>query len=174
MSPIEQKKFQEIDNILYTDNDCYLTTSYIVMVGIAEHAMEGVANVTELVLDNNIRYICDKAFNNSSLLKSVTLPANSEIGRMAFANGKDLESVSLGGLSVISTQAFYNTNIKNIDIPNSVTSIGDWAFKGCSNLKSITIPNSVTSIGNYAFDGCSSLNEIIIPRLERHKKAMKG
>ena len=160
MSPIEQKKFQEIDNILYTDNDCYLTTSYIVMVGIAENAMEGVANVTELVLDNNIRYICDKAFNNSSLLKSVTLPANSEIGRMAFANGKDLESVSLGGLSIISTQAFYNTNIKNIDIPNSVIEVGDGAFANCSNLQTVIFTgatnNSVT-IKAGAFADCPAL-----------------
>ncbi len=163
MSPIEQKKFQEIGKMLYTDNDCYLTTSYIVMVGIAENAMENVSNVTELVLDDNIRYICDKAFNNSSLLKSVTLPANSEIGRMAFANGKDLESVSLGGLSTISTQAFYNTNIKNIDIPNSVIEVGDGAFANCSNLQTVNFTgatnNSVT-IKAGAFADCPALTSV--------------
>ena len=42
-------------------------------------------------------------------------------------------------------------------IPTSVTSIGDWAFYGCSSLTSITIPNSVTSIRNGAFQHCSSL-----------------
>ena len=47
-------------------------------------------------------------------------------------------------------------------IPNSVTSIGDWAFNGCG-LTSITIPNSVTSIGDFAFDGCSGLSSITIP-----------
>lgn len=163
MTPIEQKVFQKIDKMLYTDNDCYLTTSYIVMVGIAENAMENVSNVTELVLDDNIRYICDKAFNNSSLLKSVTLPANSEIGRMAFANGKDLESVSLGGLSTISTQAFYNTNIKNIDIPNSVIEVGDGAFANCSNLQTVTFTgatnNSVT-IKAGAFADCPALTSV--------------
>ncbi len=50
-----------------------------------------------------------------------------------------------------------------ITIPNSVTSIGDFAFTGCVNLTSITIPNSVTSIGWYAFYGCSSLTSITIP-----------
>jgi hypothetical protein len=41
---------------------------------------------------------------------------------------------------------------KNTTIPNSVTSIGSYAFYGCSGLTSVTIPNSVTSIGNWAFD----------------------
>ncbi len=52
---------------------------------------------------------------------------------------------------------------KNTVIPNSVTSIGNYAFSGCSGLTSITIPNSVTSIGNTAFQGCSGLTSITIP-----------
>ena len=50
-----------------------------------------------------------------------------------------------------------------ISIPDSVTSIGNWAFSGCSSLTSITIPHSVTSIESYAFSGCSSLTNITIP-----------
>ena len=52
------------------------------------------------------------------------------------------------------------SNLKSINIPNSVTSIGNFAFSGCSGLTSVTIPNSVTSIGNYAFDGCNRLTSI--------------
>ena len=48
-------------------------------------------------------------------------------------------------------------------IPNSVTSIGSYAFIGCSGLTSVTIPNSVTSIGNYAFQDCSGLISVTIP-----------
>ena len=48
-------------------------------------------------------------------------------------------------------------------IPNSVTSIGNYAFRGCSGLSSVTIPNSVTSIGNYAFYNCTGLTSVTIP-----------
>ena len=50
-----------------------------------------------------------------------------------------------------------------ISIPNSVTSIGNAAFRDCSGLTSIAIPNSVTSIGNNVFNGCHSLTNVTIP-----------
>ena len=54
-------------------------------------------------------------------------------------------------------------NLNNIKLPNSITTIGDNAFYGCSSLTSITIPNSVTSIGRQAFYLCSSLTNVTIP-----------
>ena len=55
-----------------------------------------------------------------------------------------------------------NGSIKSITIGNGVTSIGDYAFCGCTSLTSVTIPDSVTSIGNQAFSGCG-FTSITIP-----------
>ena len=55
------------------------------------------------------------------------------------------------------------TGLTSVTIPNSVTSIDSWAFDGCTRLTSITIPNSVTSIGSSAFSGCTGLTSITIP-----------
>ena len=54
-------------------------------------------------------------------------------------------------------------DIKKIVIPESVTSIGAYAFYYCNSLTSVTIPNSVTSIGKRAFDSCNSLTSVVIP-----------
>ena len=67
-------------------------------------------------------------------------------------------------VTTIGDYAFHNAQgIKNIVIPNSVTSIGNEAFSYCTNLESVTIGNSVTSIGSGAFQSCSSLTSITIP-----------
>ena len=55
------------------------------------------------------------------------------------------------------------SGLTSLTISNSITSIVDYAFAGCSSLTSITIPNSVTSIGTEAFSGCSSLTSVTIP-----------
>jgi len=77
----------------------------------------------------------------------------------------NISSVVLSGnITSLGDYAFYGcSSLESIIIPDSVTSIGNSAFYGCSSLESITIPDSVTSIGNNAFRNCSSLTSITIP-----------
>ena len=59
--------------------------------------------------------------------------------------------------------SFARAGLTEYTIPDSVTSIGGWAFASCTSLTSITIPDNVTSIGEGAFYGCYSLTSITIP-----------
>ena len=68
------------------------------------------------------------------------------------------------GLESIGSRAFYNcASLTAIDIPSSVTSIGEEAFRSCTSLKDVTLPNGLESIGSYAFNSCTSLTAIEIP-----------
>ena len=80
-----------------------------------------------------------------------------------YENGKGVITFD-GEVTSIGSYAFYGcSSLTSATIPDSVTSIGDYTFCYCSSLTSVTIGNSVTSIGNYAFAGCNSLTSITIP-----------
>ena len=117
--------------------------------------------------------IGDNAFNGCESLRSITIPNSvTSIGDGVFEECMSLTSISVeSGNTVYDSRNNCNAIIEtatntllygcqNTIIPNSVTSIGDSAFSGCSSLTSINIPNSVTSIGERTFIGCSSLTSI--------------
>ncbi len=86
------------------------------------------------------------------------------IGDEAFDNHKTIAVIELpNSITSIGYKAFYNSTLKEIVIPESVTDIEEYAFGSCSKLTSVTISDGVTSIGNNAFSYCSSLTSITIP-----------
>lgn len=71
---------------------------------------------------------------------------------MAFSGCSSLSSIDIpNSVTTIGNSSFFSCGLNEMVIPNSVTSIGEYAFSGCGDLVSIDIPNSVTSIGEYAF-----------------------
>lgn len=88
----------------------------------------------------------------------------SSIGYMAFCARTTLTSIAIPeSVKSIGDYAFSMTALKTIDIPNSVVKIGANAFDQCRVLESINIPESVEEIGEYAFNGCWSLSSLTIP-----------
>lgn len=96
---------------------------------------------------------------------SYTIPKSVEIiGYNAFSDCSELTQVNIPSyLKEIGDYAFAGTSIKEINIPNSVTSIGKKAFLNCWNISEIVIPNSVKVIGDSAFWQCNSLTHVTLP-----------
>ena len=77
--------------------------------------------------------------------------------------GKETDVIIPDSVTAIGNSAFrWCQQLQSVIIPSSVTSIGDIAFNGCQNLQSVIIPNSVTSIGDSAFSWCEKLQSVIM------------
>ena len=132
--------------------------------------------LTSINIPNSVTSIGESAFLYCTGLTSITIPSSvTSIGESSFLYCNGLTSITVDANNTVydsrndcnaiiktSTNELINGCVNTI-IPNSVTTIGKYAFCRCEGLISITIPNSVTTIGNYAFDGCSSLTNITIP-----------
>ena len=155
---------------------------------IGNSAFSRCSSLTSVTIPNSVSSIENYAFYDCSSLTSVTIPNSvSSIGCAAFSNCSGLTSIDV---------ALENTHYSSIDgvlynyaqdiliqcpgaktsvtIPNSVTSIGESAFSGCSGLTSVTIPNNVTSIAWSAFSNCSGLTSIDVASENTHYSSIDG
>ena len=127
--------------------------------------------IPETVTYNGITYsvtsLGDDCLAGCSSLTAITIPKSvTSLGTGCFADCSSLERMVVDAANPVydsreDCNAIIHTSTneliagcKNSQIPNSVTSLGDHCFYGCSSLTSITLPNSVTSLGDGSFYGC--------------------
>ena len=157
---------------------CYSLTSITIpnsVMSIGVRALSHCTSLTSITIPNSVTSIGFGAFDHCSLISIIIPNSVTSIGENAFRASEFLESIFVeSGNTTYDSRENCNAIIEtatntlilgcqNTVIPNSVTSVGDYAFRNCSSMTSIEIPNSVTSIGKNAFSDCSSLASIIIP-----------
>ena len=150
------------------------------VTSIGNGAFQGCTGLTSVNIPNSVTNIGDNAFKGCSNLTSVTIPNSvTSIGYAAFSGCAHLTSVHISDLAAWCNISFGNdkanplffahhlylndNEITDLVIPNSVTSIKNYAFYSCIGLASVNIPNSVTSIGDSAFENCTGLTSVTIP-----------
>ena len=143
----------------------------VTTIGIAAFYSYSCENLTSITIPDSVTSIGEGAFTDCTNLETITIPKNAKFDSTyggTFNNCTSLKNVKFSiGIEKIPAFLFDNSpnlnSLTSITIPDSVTSIGNCSFRGCTGLTSITIPDSVTSIGDSAFSRCTGLTSIIIP-----------
>lgn len=143
---------------------------------ICDCAFAGCESLQRVTIPNSVTTIGERAFRMCESLRSANLPSSvktlapnpfSGCGQLHLSISEKSRFTVTDGL-LVDERGFLISCISQsltIEIPNSVTRIGDNAFRGCESLERVTIPNSVTTIGDGAFSDCVSLESVTIPNL---------
>jgi hypothetical protein len=179
----EDKKYRVSSIGKYAFSECTNLTSINIansVTSIHEWAFNNCRGLTSIIIPNSTTSIGMYAFYYCRGLTSVTIPNSvTSISKGAFSGCEFMTSVYITDIAAWCNIIFgdYDSNplyyahhlyfngeeIKDLTIPESVTSIGMYAFYDCEGLTSVTIPSSVTSIGMYAFYDCEGLTSVTIP-----------
>ena len=137
--------------------NCSGLTSVTIGSGkIGAGAFYGCSGLTSVTIGSGVTIIGGSTFDGCTMLNKVNITDIAKWCEINFGNS------SANPVYYAHNLYLNNELITELIIPDSVTSIGDYAFYDCSGLTSITIPDSVTSIGSFAFLGCSGLTSIHI------------
>lgn len=117
----------------------------------------------KVTLPSGLIVIGESAFQECSALKEIITGEHLErIEQNAFRDSS-LEKIDLPDTVVtIERYSFYGTNLTSFTVPAGVSSIGKYAFSGCERLEAVTLCKRLTRISEYVFYNCASLKEIVI------------
>ena len=182
MGGMSINNLKDVRYIIDSDLETYLQSNhpiiYDIRCGIKYYLND--QEITTLEIPSGITSIGDGVFFNSYGLTNLTLSSRvTSIGESAFNNCSNLKDVRYYIYDDLATYiqkghpAFYvncgikyywnNQVITTLEIPTSVTSIGNYAFYGCNGLTSVEFPSNLSSIGDWAFASCSGLTSVDLP-----------
>lgn len=129
----------------------------------------------EIIIDgsseiNSSNIVIPETVNYDAKTYSVT-----SIGKEAFKYYSIINNIDMPkSITRIGNEAFALCGLTSVTIPDGVTYIGEGAFSGCSKLTSASIPSSVTCIGNGAFSACGSLTMVNVDGNNKHYTSIEG